>query len=57
MYRKFFKRFLDVVISFLVLLCLSPLLLLLTVWLHFANRGAGAFFLQERPGKGGRYSR
>ena len=54
MYRKFFKRFLDVVISFLVLLCLSPLLLLLTVWLHFANRGAGAFFLQERPGKGGK---
>ena len=54
MYRKFFKRFLDVVISSLVLLCLSPLLLLLTVWLHFANRGAGAFFLQERPGKGGK---
>ena len=54
MYRKFFKRFLDVVISFLVLLCLSPLLLLLTVWLHFANRGAGAFFLQERPGRGGK---
>ena len=42
MYRKFFKRFLDVMISSLVLLCLSPLLLLLTVWLHFANRGAGA---------------
>ena len=54
MYRKFFKRFLDIVISFSVLLCLSPLLLLLSVWLHFANHGAGAFFLQERPGKGGK---
>ena len=54
MYRKFFKRFLDIVISFSVLLCLSPLLLLLSVWLHFANHGAGAFFLQVRPGKGGK---
>ena len=37
-----------------MLLCISPLLVVLTVWLHFANKGAGAFFLQERPGKDGK---
>lgn len=51
MYRRFFKRFLDIIISFTALVCLSPLLIIVTIWLHFANRGAGAFFLQERPGK------
>lgn len=30
---------------------LSPVLVVVTVWLHFANKGAGAFFLQERPGR------
>jgi len=39
-----------VVVAALALLCLSPLLLVVTIWLHFANRGAGAFFFQERPG-------
>ena len=38
------------VVAALALLCLSPLLLVVTIWLHFANRGAGAFFFQERPG-------
>lgn len=51
MYKSFFKRILDFVISLLVLICLSPILLVVTIWLHFANKGAGAFFLQERPGK------
>jgi lipopolysaccharide/colanic/teichoic acid biosynthesis glycosyltransferase len=51
MYKVFFKRFLDIVLSGLALLCLSPVLLIVTVWLHFANKGAGAFFTQERPGK------
>lgn len=51
MYRHFFKRFFDFVFSFLALVCLSPVLLIVTVWLHFANKGAGAFFKQERPGK------
>lgn len=51
MYRHFFKRFLDIVLSFCGLVVLSPLLIIVTVWLHFANKGAGAFFLQERPGK------
>lgn len=51
MYKDFFKRFLDFGISFIALICSSPILLVVTVWLHFANKGAGAFFLQERPGK------
>lgn len=54
MYRHFFKRAIDVVASGCVLLLLSPALIAVTVWLHFANKGAGAFFLQERPGKDGR---
>lgn len=51
MYKNFFKRLLDFIISLLALICLSPILLVVTIWLHFANKGAGAFFLQERPGK------
>jgi len=54
MYRFFIKRVLDFVFSLIALVCLSPILLLVTAWLHFANRGAGAFFTQERPGKDGR---
>ena len=51
MYKHFFKRFLDFWIALIALICISPVLLVVTVWLHFANKGAGAFFLQERPGK------
>ena len=51
MYKRFFKRILDFIISLMALICLSPILLVVTIWLHFANKGAGAFFLQERPGK------
>lgn len=54
MYKHFFKRIFDFWISLLVLICLSPILLVVTIWLHFANKGAGAFFLQERPGKNGK---
>jgi lipopolysaccharide/colanic/teichoic acid biosynthesis glycosyltransferase len=54
MYKHFFKRFFDFWIAFFVLICLSPLLLVVTLWLHFANKGGGAFFLQERPGKDGK---
>lgn len=53
MYKHFFKRIFDFCIALVALLVLSPLLLVVTVWLHFANRGAGAFFLQPRPGRGG----
>ena len=51
MYQLFFKRFLDFWIALIALICISPILLVVTVWLHFANKGAGAFFFQERPGK------
>ncbi|MBO4827652.1 MAG: sugar transferase [Prevotella sp.] len=51
MYKHFFKRFFDFWISLIALICFSPVLLVVTVWLHFANKGAGAFFFQERPGK------
>lgn len=54
MYRYFFKRFFDFWVSLFFLLLSSPLLLVTTIWLHFANKGAGAFFLQERPGKNGK---
>lgn len=54
MYKHFFKRFFDFWISLIALICISPILLVVTIWLHFANKGAGAFFLQERPGKGGK---
>lgn len=51
MYKHFFKRFLDFWISLIALICISPILLVVTIWLHFANKGAGAFFTQNRPGK------
>lgn len=54
MYKKYFKRVLDFCGALLGLILLSPLLLAVMVWLHFANKGAGVFFSQERPGKNGR---
>lgn len=57
MYRFFFKRLIDVVVSFSAILVLSPLLIIVTVWLHIANKGAGAFFVQPRPGLHGKVFR
>ena len=54
MYKYFFKRLIDFIIVFCVLGVIWPILLIITLWLHFANKGAGAFFAQERPGKGGK---
>lgn len=54
MYKKFLKRLLDFLISAAVLLIIWPILLLIAIFLHFANRGAGAFFTQARPGKNGK---
>lgn len=53
MYKFIFKRFIDFWISLIVLIVIFPILLVATIWLHFANNGAGAFFIQERPGKDG----
>lgn len=51
MYKHFFKRLVDFCIAFVVLSILFMPLAIITIWLHFANKGAGAFFFQERPGK------
>lgn len=54
MYKHFFKRLIDFTLVLCVLLVIWPILLIITVWLHFANKGAGAFFTQDRPGKNGK---
>lgn len=54
LYRNYFKRAIDIVTSGSALLVLSVPLVAVTAWLHFANKGAGAFFFQERPGKDGK---
>ena len=51
MYKHFFKRLFDIILSLLALLLIGWFLIIVAIWLHFANKGAGAFFLQERPGK------
>lgn len=51
MYKLYFKRLLDFFISLVALICIAWLLIIITIFLHFANKGAGAFFFQERPGK------
>lgn len=54
MYKNYIKRILGFTIALIAIICISPLLLIVTIWLHFANKGAGVFFTQERPGKDGK---
>ncbi len=54
MYRHFFKRFFDFIIALIALLLIGWFLILVAVFLHFANKGAGAFFKQKRPGLNGK---
>jgi lipopolysaccharide/colanic/teichoic acid biosynthesis glycosyltransferase len=54
MYKYFFKRVIDFLIATSALLLIGWLLIILAIWLHFANKGAGAFFTQKRPGKNGK---
>ena len=54
MYTKFFKRFFDFWIALIALIFISPILLVIAIWLHFANKGAGVLFFQERAGKDGK---
>lgn len=54
MYKKCFKRVLDLLVSLFILVLIGWLLVLVAIWLSFANKGAGVFFLQERPGKDGK---
>jgi len=51
MYKRFFKRLIDFTLSLIGFIIISPLFLFLWIWLSIANKGAGAFFFQERPGK------
>ncbi len=57
LYRNFFKRAIDIAVSGCALVVLAVPLAAVALWLHFANRGAGAFFLQERPGRNGKIFR
>ena len=50
-YKNYVKRLLSFSLAFIALICLGWLIVIVAVWLHFANKGAGAFFYQERPGK------
>lgn len=54
MFYKFFKRWIDFLVVFSLLALIWPILLIITCWLHFANKGASAFFFQKRPGRNGR---
>ena len=54
MYKHFFKRLLDFCISLVALLLIGWFLIFVAIWLHFANKGDGVFFIQERPGKNGK---
>lgn len=54
MYKKFFKRIFDFSAALIALLLIGWLILVVAIWLHFANKDAGAFFLQPRPGKNGK---
>lgn len=51
MYKHFLKRLFDFLISLVALLLIGWFLIIVAIWLHFANKGAGAFFFQERPGR------
>lgn len=54
MYKNYIKRLLSFSIAVIALLCIGWLIVIVAIWLHFANKGAGAFFVQERPGKDGK---
>ena len=54
MYKIFLKRVIDFTIVLMALLIIWPILLIIYIWLTIANKGAGAFFFQDRPGKGGK---
>ena len=54
MYKSFFKRIIDFIIVFCVLSVIWPFLGIIAIWLSFANKGSGIFFIQERPGKNGK---
>jgi undecaprenyl phosphate N,N'-diacetylbacillosamine 1-phosphate transferase len=54
MYKHFFKRFIDFTLSIIGFIIISPVFIIVWIWLTIANKGAGALFFQERPGRGER---
>lgn len=54
MYKNFFKRLIDFCVALIALSVLFIPLAIITIWLHFSNKGSGVFFFQERPGKDGK---
>ncbi len=54
MYKHYLKRVIDFILVLCALAVIWPVLVIIAILLHFANKGAGAFFLQERPGKDGK---
>lgn len=54
MYKNCLKRIFDFWISLIAIIFISPILIVVSIWLHFAKKGAGAFYTQERPGKDGK---
>ena len=54
MYKNFFKRIIGFLIVFTAIFFIWPFLLVVYIWLTIANKGAGAIFTQERPGKNGK---
>lgn len=54
MYKHFLKRLFDFSFALVIIISVSPLIIAITVWLHIVNKGAGAFFIQHRPGKNGK---
>lgn len=54
MYKHFFKRLIDFALALIGLICASPIIVVVIILLHFANKGAGVFFVQERPGLHGK---
>ncbi len=57
MYKNFIKRILGFTIALIALICIGWFMIIIAIWLHFANKGAGAFFFQERPGLHGKIFR
>ena len=54
MYKRYIKRLLSFSIAFIAIVCIGWLIVIVGIWLHYANKGGGAFFMQERPGKDGK---
>lgn len=54
MYQFYLKRYIDFIISVFAIVIISPILVVVTIWLHLSNKGSGAFFYQQRPGKNGK---